>query len=103
MRDRLPGSCRLQGFPEDFSLPFTIGGKNQRYLITHFYRQIGNAASPPCVAAVAEGALSTFVLRKNNDQVEKSSSSCVVFDLILKASPKREKVLSAIDRKLRCS
>ena len=92
-------SCRLQGFPEDFSLPFTIGDYEQRNLISHFYRQIGNAASPPCVAAVAEYAISTFVLLNSNDQVGTSSSSCAVFDLILKASPNREKVLCSI-RKL---
>jgi hypothetical protein len=96
-----PRSCRLQGFPEDFSLPCTIGDKEQRQLIPQFYRQIGNAASPPCVAAAAEYAVSTFLIPKNNDQV--GISSCAVFDLILKASPSREKASAAIDRKLMCN
>ena len=97
----IPRSCRIQGFPEDFSLPFTIGDNEQRQLISQFYRQIGNAASPPCVAAVAEYAVSTFLIPKNNAQV--GMSSCAVFNLILKASPSREKVSAAIDRKLMCN
>ena len=90
-------SCRLQGFPEDFSLPFTDGDNEQRHLISQFYRQIGNAASPPCVAAVAEYALSICLIPRIGDRAEASMS---VFDLILNASPKREKVWAAIDRKL---
>lgn len=90
-------SCRLLGFPEDFSLPFTTGDNEQRNLISQFYRQIGNAASPPCVAAVAEYAVSTLFTFSNHAQLEISTSA--VFDLVLRASPNREKVLASIDSK----
>ena len=81
--------CRLQGFPEDFVIP------TDRQLISQFYRQIGNAVSVPCVVAVAETFVSTFLVKSNSDQ----HSSNVVFDSILKASPNKDKVMSAIHRK----
>ena len=79
-------SCRLQGFPEDFVLPPNT---------SQFYRQIGNAVSVPCVAAVAEHFISPLLIPNNT----KERSSAAVFDLILQASPDREKVLAAINRK----
>ena len=62
-----------------------------RNLISQFYRQIGNAVSPPCVAAVLQAVASPF-LEVNKD---------LVFDLVLQATPRamRDKVLAAIQRK----
>ena len=77
--------CRLQGFPEDFVLP------KERNLISQFYRQVGNAVSVPCVVAVAEIFVSTFL--------SKGSKENAVFDAILKASSNKDKVMSAIHRK----
>jgi hypothetical protein len=77
----------------------------QRRIISQFYRQIGNAASPPCVAAVAEHAVSSFLISSNDDgekkyhDVRKSRCGHPVFELILKASPQRQKILGVIDRK----
>lgn len=82
-------SCRLQGFPEEYVLPFNDGAKNQRQMVAQFYRQIGNAVSPPCVAAVA-----SFLL----DTKERSAAEAAVFDLLVKASPKQAKVRAAIER-----
>ena len=86
-------SCRLQGFPEGYVLPFT-NASSQRNLVAQFYRQIGNAVSPPCVAAVAESVVSSFLLREGQ-----GVASGAVFDIILKASPHRAKVLDAIAAK----
>ena len=86
--------CRLQGFPEDFVLPFTVSDNKDRNFISQFYRQIGNAVSPPCVATVAEHLVSIFLVPNNKDR-----HSSVVFDLILQASPDKQKVLAAINRK----
>ena len=79
-------SCRLQGFPEDFVLPPNT---------SQFYRQIGNAVSVPCVAAVAEHFISSFLIPSNKEK----RLSAAVFDLILQASPDRDRVLAAINRK----
>jgi len=81
--------CRLQGFPEDFVIP------TDRHLISQFYRQIGNAVSVPCVVAVAEMFVSTFLSKDSNEQ----HTSNAVFDTILKASPNKDKVMAAIHRK----
>ncbi len=87
----MPQSCRLQGFPEGFKIgDFRAAGYGSQ-----LYRQIGNAASPPCVAAVAEHAVSTFLIPSNDD----GNGGHPVFELILKASPQREKILAVIDRK----
>ena len=86
-------SCRLQGFPESFALPFT-NANSQRNLVAQFYRQIGNAVSPPCVAAVAESAVSSFLLREGQ-----GVASGAVFDIILNASQHKAKVLDAIAAK----
>jgi len=78
--------CRLQGFPEDFVIP------TDRHLISQFYRQIGNAVSVPCVVAVAEIFVSTFLVKSSKEQ----HTSNAVFDTILKASPNKDKVMAAI-------
>jgi DNA (cytosine-5)-methyltransferase 1 len=91
--------CRLQGFPEQFILPFhereatNINQKQERQYISRFYRQIGNSVSPPCVIAVAEDAVNTFLV----GQPLKYSVSCPVFDAVLKSSPCPEKVLNMIE------
>jgi hypothetical protein len=91
--------CRLQGFPEQFILPFhereatNINQKQERQYISRFYRQIGNSVSPPCVIAVAEDAVNTFLV----GQPQEYSVSCPVFDAVLKSSPCSEKVLNMIE------
>jgi len=81
--------CRLQGFPEDFMIP------TERHLVSQFYRQIGNAVSIPCVVAVAEIFVSTFLSKGDEEQ----HTSNAVFDTILKASPNKDKVMAVIHRK----
>jgi len=81
--------CRLQGFPDDFVLP------KERHLISQFYRQVGNAISIPCVVAVAEMFVSTFLSKGDKEQ----HTSNAVFDTILNASPNKDKVMAAIHRK----
>mmetsp|Transcript_12627 Transcript_12627/g.27245 ORF Transcript_12627/g.27245 Transcript_12627/m.27245 type:complete len:162 (+) Transcript_12627:180-665(+) len=88
--------CRLQGFPEDFVLPFNMGDGKQRHLISQFYRQIGNAVSPPCAAAAAEDVISSFLASTDH---QKHGRSNPVFDLVMKASPNRVKTLIAISWK----
>lgn len=88
-------SCRLQGFPEDFILPFPTGESRHKHLISQFYRQIGNAVSPPCVAAVAEGAL-PFLMSNCEDVTENA-----VFDLVIKANPDRVNILHTINGKIK--
>jgi len=80
--------CRLQGFPEHFDLPFdgTSGANEQRNLISQFYRQIGNAVCPPCVAAVAENAVKTLLLVSNGEDNGIGGQSPIFF-LVLQASP----------------
>ena len=73
-------SLRFQGFPESFKIP------DRQDLISQCYRQIGNAVSPPCVAAVAETVLHHLVL----------NTKSTVFDLVLKASPNKAKVQTRI-------
>lgn len=76
-----PREClRFQGFPEAFKIP------ERQDLISQFYRQIGNAVSPPCVAAVAETILHHLA----------PNTKSTVFDLVLKASPNKAKVLARI-------
>lgn len=55
--------------------------------------------SPPCVAAVAEYALSFFLSSKTKHK--NGSIRDPVIDLMLKASPDEQKVLSIIERKLK--
>ena len=98
--------CRLQGFPEHFILPFNTiehsNDKHQRHLVSHFYRQIGNAVSPPCVAAVAEHAVATFLLPKGGGFSKDSCITSPVLNLVLQASPEPHNiVLGAIERKNR--
>ncbi|KAL3800298.1 hypothetical protein HJC23_003594 [Cyclotella cryptica] len=86
--------CRLQGFPEHFILPFDPRCNK----MSCFYRQIGNSVSPPCVIAVAEDVVNTF-LKGRSDQHSTHSGLCSVFQAVLRASPCPSKVLEYIDKK----
>jgi hypothetical protein len=76
----------------------------QRRIVSQFYRQIGNAASPPCVAAAAELAVSSFLTPSTGDQggtyhdVRTPGIDSPVFELLLKASPQRDKIRVIIER-----
>ena len=96
--------CRLQGFPETFIIPTNISNcnnnqKQQRQCISHFYRQIGNSVSPPCVIAVAENSINRFLRVDQSNGNEKIVSS-PVFDAVVKASPCPGKVMDLIQRKV---
>ncbi|KAK1743789.1 cytosine-C5 specific DNA methylase [Skeletonema marinoi] len=61
--------CRLQGFPESFQIPCSDDNdskvtKQLKQRVSQFYRQVCNAVSPPCVAAVAQKQLKRYFRRR---------------------------------------
>jgi DNA (cytosine-5)-methyltransferase 1 len=58
--------CRLQGFPESFKVPsLERDGERQ---VAHFYRGIGNAVTPPVVAAIAIRLLNMLGVTKASQE-----------------------------------
>ena len=93
-------SCRLQGFPESFILPDDTGlrvAKQHRQRVSQFYKQIGNAVSPPCVAAVAEKTVEH--LFRTSSPLE--NVNCPVHNILLQSCLNPDKVMSSIRRKRR--
>ncbi|KAL7519545.1 hypothetical protein ACHAWX_004301 [Stephanocyclus meneghinianus] len=96
--------CRLQGFPEQFILPFdhninsAVDNKQRREFVSCFYRQIGNSVSPPCVIAVAEDVVNIFLTGRSG-QCNPHTGLCPVFDAVLRASPCPSKVLERIEKR----
>ncbi|KAL7503588.1 hypothetical protein ACHAXN_001360 [Cyclotella atomus] len=106
--------CRLQGFPEQFMLPFhplnsstcnnqtssNIHERQQRQYVSKFYRQIGNSVSPPCVIAVVKDAIDKFVLNRQQCCIAEGAMTNPVFDAVRMANPCPERVTDLIERKL---
>ncbi len=93
-------SCRLQGFPESFQIPSSndTSTKQHRQRVSQFYRQVGNAVSPPCVAAVAKESVERLFLSPSGS-VDKD---CPVENLLLSSSLYPDKVMASIERKKLC-
>ncbi len=97
-------SCRLQGFPESFQIPncsndnHSDSTKQHRQRISQFYRQVGNAVSPPCVTAVAKESVERLFLSCSGS-VDKD---CPVENLLLRSSLYPDKVIASIERKRLC-
>ena len=101
-------SCRLQGFPESFLLPSSddsgtsaVYDKQHRQRVSQFYRQIGNAVSPPCVAAVAKKTVEKL-FSVSGSPVNSSSPievKCPVQTLLLQSCMNPDKVMESIKRK----
>ena len=90
-------SCRLQGFPESFQIPCSNDSttKQHRQRVSQFYRQVGNAVSPPCVAAVAKESVEKLFLPCSGS-VDKD---CPVENLLLRSSLYPDKVMASLERK----
>ncbi len=92
-------SCRLQGFPESFQIPCSTvsstSTKQQRQRVSRFYRQVGNAVSPPCVAAVAKESVERMFLSSSGS----INKACPVENLLLRSSLYPDKVMASIERK----
>lgn len=93
-------SCRLQGFPESFQIPCSNDNhsnstKQHRQRVSQFYRQVGNAVSPPCVAAVAKESVERLFLSCSSSV----GKECPVENLLLRSSLYPDKVMSSIERK----
>lgn len=93
-------SCRLQGFPESFQIPCSDDNhsnttKQHRQRVSQFYRQVGNAVSPPCVAAVASKSVEMLFLTSTRSV----NDDCPVHGLLQRSCSNPDKVVASIRRK----
>ena len=96
-------SCRLQGFPESFQIPCSADNhsnttKQHRQRVSQFYRQVGNAVSPPCVAAVATKSVERLFLTSTTS-TSSVDNNCPVHGLLLRSCLYPDKVAASIRRK----
>ena len=96
-------SCRLQGFPESFQTPCSDDNhlnttKQHRQRVSQFYRQVGNAVSPPCVAAVAKKSIERLFLTSTTS-TGSVVNNCPVHGLLLRSCLNPDKVVASIRRK----
>ena len=97
-------SCRLQGFPESFQIPCSDDNDSKvTKRVSQFYRQVGNAVSPPCVAAVAQKSVekifSTSTSSTDSIFCHVEDVDCPVQSLLLQSCVHPDKVMAAIKRK----
>mmetsp|Transcript_29999 Transcript_29999/g.46452 ORF Transcript_29999/g.46452 Transcript_29999/m.46452 type:complete len:89 (-) Transcript_29999:2467-2733(-) len=76
--------------------------KQQRQRVSQFYRQVGNAVSPPCVAAVAQKTVEKIfsTSTSSTDSIcHVEDVDCPVQSLLLQSCVHPDKVMAAIKRK----